>query len=91
MATKDFKEEFQDSYTSSSILEEIDPENPTKDVLGQNLSIPALMSAFINTQSQHQEKIYSLLANLDNTNKDAINNLITKFHVVTSFPDPSLH
>ena len=78
MATRDFKEEFQDSFTSSNILAEIDPANPTKDVLGQNLSIPALLSAFITTQSQHQQTIYSLLADLDDTNKDAINTLITK-------------
>ena len=77
---QDFKDEFKDSYANSAnILQGIDPDDPHKDVLGQNnLSIPALLSAFISSQSQNQQKIYSLLANMDNTNKDAINDIITK-------------
>ena len=84
MASRDFKEEFKDSYDSSNILEELDPDNPEKDVLGQNLSIPALLSAFITTQSQNQQTIYSLLADLDGPNKDAINTVITKKQFICS-------
>ena len=78
MAAQDFKEEFKDSFMLSNILQDIDITDPTKDVLGQNLSIPALLSAFISTQSQNQQTIYTLLADLDGPNKDTINAVITK-------------
>ena len=76
MAAQDFKEEFKDSFQMSNILQDINITEPTKDVLGHNLSITALLLAFISTQSQNQQTIYSLLADLDGPNKDAMNAVI---------------
>ena len=92
MATRDFKEEFQDSYdTSNNLVQGLDPANPTKDVLGQNTSIPALLSAFITSQAKNQQQIYSMLATADDTNRDSINDLITTNNLTARTLEQALH
>ena len=60
----EFKDEFADTFVSSNIIPTLDVTDHNKDVFGENLSMPALMTRFINAQAQSQTEIFNILSPL---------------------------
>ena len=78
----EFKDEFADTFVSSNIIPTLDVTDHNKDVFGENLSMPALMTRFINAQAQSQTEIFKALASEDVDKQTQINNWVTKSNIV---------